>query len=92
MGVQHGKYSTKHVSVSVLSCSVDNAAVVRDLIAHLCELISSGSAIQQAVSGLTDVEPQYFNGTGGQFQTFGSCSAFVVVGVLVAYGVFLFHS
>jgi len=30
-----------------------------------------GSALQQALSGLTDIDPQYFNGTGGDFQTYG---------------------
>lgn len=27
------------------------------------------------MSGLTDIDPQYFNGTGGQFQTYGMLSA-----------------
>lgn len=35
------------------------------------DYVHSGSAVQQAVSGLTDLPADIFNGSGGNYYTFG---------------------
>ncbi|TDL19136.1 SKN1-domain-containing protein [Rickenella mellea] len=51
-------------NTTATSFNIFNAAITQANTYH-------GSAVQQAVSGLTDLPPSIFNGTGGQFSTFG---------------------